>query len=78
MCLDMRTTISIDDDAFQLAKQYAETRSMGIGKAVSELVRKGASHRWGMREEDGIFVVDLPSDSPKVTTKHVLDLEDEQ
>ena len=73
----MRTTISIDDDAFLLAKQYAETRSLGLGKAVSELVRKGASHRWGLREEDGIYVVNLPSDSPMVTTKHILDLEDE-
>jgi hypothetical protein len=73
----MRTTVSIDDDAFHLAKQYAETRSLGLGKALSELIRKGASHRWGMREEDGIYVIDLPSDSPKVTTKHILSLEDE-
>lgn len=73
----MRTTISLDDDAFRLVKRYAETRSMGIGKAVSELVRRGASHRWGIREVDGVHVVDLPGDSPKVSTKHLLALEDE-
>ena len=73
----MRTTVNIDDDAFDIAKRYAASRSLGLGKALSELVRKGVSHRWGMREEDGIFVVDLPKDSPKVTTKHILDLEDE-
>ena len=73
----MRTTLSIDDDAFRLVQQYAEARSLALGKAVSELVRRGATHRWGMREVDGVHVVDLPSDSPRVTTKQVLALEDE-
>jgi len=73
----MRTTISIDDDAFKLVKQYAEVRSLGLGKALSELVRRGASHEWGIREEKGFYVVDLPPDSPKVTTKQVLALKDE-
>ncbi|MBV9073381.1 MAG: antitoxin [Acidobacteria bacterium] len=73
----MRTTLSIDDDALRLAQEYAETRSLALGKAVSELLRKGASHKWGMREEDGLYVVDLPADAPRVTTKHTLALEDE-
>jgi hypothetical protein len=73
----MRTTVSLDDDAFELAKNYAEKKSLGFGKALSELVRKGASHRWGIREEDGIYVADIPTDSPTVTTQHILDLEDE-
>lgn len=73
----MRTTLSIDDDAFRLVQQYAESRSLALGKAVSELVRRGASHSWGIREVNGVHVVDLPGDSPKVTTKHVLALEDE-
>lgn len=73
----MRTTVSMDDDAFELVKQYAENRSLGLGKALSELVRKGASHKWGIREEDGIYVADIPANSPTVTTQHILDLEDE-
>lgn len=73
----MRTTLSIDDDAFRLVQQYAESRSLALGKAVSELVRRGVSHSWGIRETDGLHVVDLPGDSPKITTKHVLALEDE-
>ena len=37
----MRTTLNLDEDAFQLAKAYAQSRSLALGKAVSELVRRG-------------------------------------
>jgi len=73
----MRTTLSLDDDAFSLIKQYAETRSLGLGKAVSELVRRGAAHRFATKEVYGLHVVDLPADSPKITTKHINALKDE-
>jgi hypothetical protein len=37
----MSTTLSLDDDVFQEVKAYAESRDVAIGKAVSELVRRG-------------------------------------
>ena len=37
----MRTTLNLDDEVFQLARGYARSRSLALGKAVSELVRKG-------------------------------------
>jgi hypothetical protein len=37
----MRTTLNLDEDAFQPAKAYAQSRSLALGKAVSELVRRG-------------------------------------
>jgi hypothetical protein len=37
----MRTTLSLDDEVLGLVKRYAESRSRGLGKAVSELVRRG-------------------------------------
>lgn len=73
----MRTTISREDDAFELAKKFAEHRSLALGKAVSELVRRGAVDRYATREVDGLQIIDLPEDSPKVTTDHVRALEDE-
>jgi hypothetical protein len=73
----MRTTISLDDDAFAMVKQYAETRSLGLGKAVSELVRRGASHRYATREVNGLKIFDLPADSPKVSARRVKELESE-
>ena len=44
MILTMRTTLNLDDDAFELAKNYAKDRSITLGKALSELVRRGSPH----------------------------------
>jgi hypothetical protein len=38
----MRTTFSLDDDVLEMVKRYAETRSMTLGKAFSELVLRAA------------------------------------
>jgi hypothetical protein len=37
----MRTTITLDDDVYELASMYAAGRGMTLGAAVGELVRKG-------------------------------------
>jgi hypothetical protein len=73
----MRTTLSLDDDVFQVVRRYAESRSLALGKAVSELVRKGLAAPVPMRTVNGIQVFDLPPDSPRVTTKRVKELESE-
>jgi len=71
----MRTTLNLDDDVLQLAKQYAEVRSLALGRAVSVLVRRGLAARWPTRVVNGVHVFDLPPDSPRVTTRKVRDLE---
>jgi hypothetical protein len=71
----MRTTISLDDDIFLLVKKYAKSRSLRLGKAVSELVRRGIGRQLATRSANGLQVFDLPEDSPRVTTAHVNDLE---
>ena len=37
----MRTTIDLDDDILQAAKELAAGRGMTIGRVVSDLARKG-------------------------------------
>jgi hypothetical protein len=74
----MRTTINLDDDVLQEAKRYAEGRSVSIGTAVSELVRRGLSLRRPTRVVNGLYVVDLPPDSPEVTSEVVRRLLDEE
>jgi hypothetical protein len=74
----MRTTISIDDDVFLQVKQYARRRSLRLGKAVSELVRRGFDQQRPTRSINGLQVFDLPANSPRVTTKRVEDLDAEQ
>jgi hypothetical protein len=74
----MRTTISLDDDVFLQVKQYAKSRSLRLGKAVSELVRRGMCQQQPTRSINGLQVFDLPLNSPRVTTKQVEDLDAEQ
>jgi hypothetical protein len=67
----MRTTINIDDDVFDLLQAYAKHRSVALGKAASDLVRKGLNAPVELCLKNGFYTVVLPSDSPKVTTEHV-------
>ncbi len=73
----MRTTLSLDDDVFRQVKRYAESRSIGLGRAVSELLRRGFATPLPTRKVNGLVVFDLPADSPRVTTRRVLELKDE-
>jgi hypothetical protein len=37
----MRTTVTLDDDVYELAMLYAKGRGVSLGTAISELARKG-------------------------------------
>jgi hypothetical protein len=71
----MRTTLSLDDEVLGLVKRYAESRSLGLGKAVSELVRRGLTAQRPTRTVNGLRVFDLPADSPTVTRKKIEEIE---
>ena len=73
----MRTTLSLDDDVFQEVKVYAESRDVAMGKAVSELVRRGLHAPLQTRVVNGFHVVELPPGSPPVSAEDVEKLEDE-
>jgi hypothetical protein len=73
----MRTTISLDDDVLEEAKSYAKARNLAMGKAVSELVRRGLQAPLRTRVVNGFHVVDLPTGSPTVTSADVKRLQDE-
>jgi hypothetical protein len=71
----MRTTLSLDDEVVRLVKHYAESRSLSLGKAVSELVRRGLTTPRPTRTVNGLRVFDLPADSPPVTRKKIEEIE---
>lgn len=73
----MRTTINLDEDVFEAVKNYAGARSLALGKAVSQLVRRGLEAPLKTRKVNGLVVFDLPEDSPVVTTEQVKKLEAE-
>jgi len=73
----MRTTFTLDDDAAALAQNYAKARSLRLGKAVSELIRRASSPSSGLKKKGDIWVFALPDDAPRVTAAHVKALLDE-
>jgi hypothetical protein len=74
----MRTTISLDDDIVPVAKQYAARRSVALGTAVSDLVRRELTVPYPTRVVNGITIFDLPDDSPRVTATRIAELDAEQ
>jgi hypothetical protein len=73
----VRTTLSLDDDVVPVVRSYAESRSLPLGKAVSELVRRGLNAPLATKVVNGIHVVVLPPNSPEVTTERIKELENE-
>jgi hypothetical protein len=75
--LEMRTTLNLEDDVFDLLRQYAESRALALGKAASELVRRGLEAPTPTRIVNGFVVFDVPADSSPITSKRVKQLETE-
>jgi hypothetical protein len=73
----MRTTLNLDDDVMQMIREYSEARSMALGKAASELLRKGFSSPTPTRVVNGILVFEVPPDEPPITVAKVKRLESE-
>jgi negative regulator of replication initiation len=74
----VRTTLNLDDDVVGLLKDYAESRSVALGKAASDLMRRGLTAPMQTRMVNGFCTIVLPEDSPVVTSERVKQLlEDE-
>jgi hypothetical protein len=73
----MRTTLTLDDDVFEVAVRQAKARGVSLGRTVSDLARRGLQAPTPSTEKDGLVVFRLPADSPRVTTDDVRRLENE-
>ncbi|HOB65580.1 hypothetical protein [Ottowia sp.] len=73
----MRTTITLESDAFAAAQAYAQARALKLGQAVSELIRQSTEQRLALVQKNGIWVYDLPPDTPRVTAAQVKALLDD-
>jgi hypothetical protein len=67
----MRTTLNLDDDALKILREYSETRSLALGKAASELVRRGANAPVQTQMVNGFCTVVLPMGGKKTTSEQV-------
>lgn len=53
----MRTTLEIDDDVLQAAKELAEARRTTAGRVISELARKGLAEPRRSAVRNGVRVL---------------------
>lgn len=74
----MRTTLSLEDDAVEAVQAYAKNHRLSLGKAASELIRRGIRYQLGTRKVSGLPVLDAPDDFPVITTERVRELLDEE
>lgn len=76
----MRTTLNLDPAALAAAKKEAKVRSVSLGKAVSDLIRRGLSRdgadRFG-RTGSGFPVFKVPANAAPLTAEDVKRDEDE-
>jgi hypothetical protein len=75
---DVRTTLDIDDDILQAAKELAESRRSTAGKVLSDLARKGLAPARTPRVRNGVPL--LPrraAGAPRPTMKQVNTLRDD-
>jgi hypothetical protein len=74
----MRTTLDLQDDVLQAAKEIAAVRGLTAGQVVSELLRKALEPARASRVRNGVPV--LPrrtSGAPRPTMKRVNELRDQ-
>ncbi len=77
----MRTTLSIDDDVFNIARQKAQKERVSIGHALSDLVRQGVRNSDAVRQARATpkskYAV-LGKRSEIITSEHVYKLLDQE
>jgi hypothetical protein len=67
----MRTTIDLDPEILSAARQIAADRSISLGKAVSELARRGLEARVKTTARQGFPVFQVPRGARPLTLEDV-------
>lgn len=73
----MRTTLDIDLDVLQAAKEMATTRGLSAGQVVSELLRKALAAPRSARSRNGVPLLTRRPGAPLLTLAAVNRLRDE-
>jgi hypothetical protein len=77
MIQPMRTTLDLDPDVLQAAKEIADARGTTAGKVLSELARKALTAPRRARVRNGVpLFAPRPTGAPRPTMKLVNDLRD--
>ncbi len=77
--LAVRTTLDIDDDVLQAAKEIAASRATSAGRILSDLARKALEPKRGPRVRNGVPLMPRrPKGSPHPNMALVNRLRDEE
>lgn len=75
----MRTTLDVDEDVLQAAKEIAANRGTTAGKVLSDLARKALKPARSANERNGVPLMPRrPKGSPRPTMETVNRLRDEK
>lgn len=75
----MRTTLDLDDDVLQAAKELAAIRGTTAGRVLSDLARKALAAPRTARTRNGVpLLASRPVGAPRPTMKLVNELRDEE
>jgi hypothetical protein len=74
----MRTTLNIEDEALQAIKEYAEERSVSLGRAASDLVHRGAESLPKFKMKNGWALLERPPGLPPLTNEFLDQWESEE
>jgi hypothetical protein len=76
----MRTTLEIDDDVMQAAREMARLKNQGIGRAISDLARRGLTSDVSpvVELQDGIPIWKHGPGAVAVTSEMVRNLADDE
>lgn len=67
----MRTTVTIDDDILAVARALAQQNGISIGRALSELARRGQRATAAAVTSDGLPAFSVPRDAKPITSDDV-------
>ena len=77
--MSVRTTLDLDPDVLQAAKELAAVRGLTAGQVLSELARKALEPRRAARVRNGVpLLARRPPGSPQPTMKLVNELRDDR
>jgi hypothetical protein len=68
----------LEDGAIQAVKEYAVDNYLSLGKAASELIRRGVRYQIPIGERNGFPVFEVPDGFSTITSERVQQLLNEE
>jgi hypothetical protein len=74
----MRTTLTIDDDVYAIARHRAALKHIAVGAALSELARRGLNRLKDQSGDNDFPVFSVSEKAPVFGLDEVKNIEDEE